>query len=183
MLGMYLGDGHIAVGRRGVQALTISCDDNWPGVKRTVTESLGLLMGTAVCHVQAPGCTVVKAYSKHWCCLFPQHGEGRKHDRPIVLEPWQQEIVDNRPGPFLQGLFHSDGCRTTNRTRAVVNGVEKAYAYPRWMFSNKSEDIHRLCEAALDRLGIAYRRSRADTVSVSRRDAVELMDRLIGPKT
>jgi hypothetical protein len=25
---------------------------------------------------------------------FPQHGPGRKHERPIVLEPWQLEIVD-----------------------------------------------------------------------------------------
>jgi hypothetical protein len=25
------------------------------------------------------GCTEVASYSKHWPCLFPQHGPGRKH--------------------------------------------------------------------------------------------------------
>ena len=74
MLGVYLGDGHIVVGRRDVQSLGIACDDNWPGIRRQVTDALGELLETKVCHVQAPGCTVVKAYSKHWTCLFPQHG-------------------------------------------------------------------------------------------------------------
>jgi hypothetical protein len=31
------------------------------------------------------GCTEVASYSKHWICLFPQHGPGRKHDRRIEL--------------------------------------------------------------------------------------------------
>lgn len=31
--------------------------------------------------------------SKHWPCLFPQHGPGRKHHRRIALEPWQEAIV------------------------------------------------------------------------------------------
>jgi hypothetical protein len=25
-----------------------------------------------------------------WPEVFPQHGRGRKHERPIVLEPWQE---------------------------------------------------------------------------------------------
>ncbi|WP_207908556.1 hypothetical protein [Pseudonocardia endophytica] len=142
-----------------------------------------VLTSSAVSIVQRTGCVAVVSHSKHWVCLFPQHGPGMKYTRRIELEPWQDEIVREHPGPFLRGLFHSDGCRTVNRTRATVDGVEKAYKYPRWMFSNRSEDIHRLCAAALDRLGIAHRRSRADTISVARRDAVELMDRVVGPKT
>ena len=42
------------------------------------------------------GCTEVSAYSKHWPCLFPQHGPGKKHERKIELTPWQQELVDRR---------------------------------------------------------------------------------------
>src|SRR3546814_15577428 len=38
---------------------------------------------------------------------FPQHGPGRKHERPIVLEPWQVGIVEAHPAAFLRGLFHS----------------------------------------------------------------------------
>lgn len=58
----------------------------------------------------------------HWPCLFPQHGPGRKHERPIVLEHWQREIVEQHPGPFLRGLFHSDGCRVTDWTRSRLTG-------------------------------------------------------------
>jgi hypothetical protein len=31
----------------------------------------------------------VSSYWKHWPCLFPQHGPGRKHERRIALVPWQ----------------------------------------------------------------------------------------------
>ena len=60
---------------------------------------------------------VVQSYWMHWPCLFPQHGPGRKHERPIVLEQWQQEIVDVHPWALIRGLIHSDGCRALNRVR------------------------------------------------------------------
>ena len=74
-----------------------------------------------------------------------------------MLEPWQQEVVDESPALFLPGLFHSDGCRITNWTVRKVDGVDKRYEYPRWFFSNESADILDLCAASLDRLGIAHR--------------------------
>jgi hypothetical protein len=64
------------------------------------------------------GCTDVYSYSKHWPCLFPQHGLGKKHDREIKLEPWQQKLVDLDPRPLVEGLIHSDGCRVTNTIRS-----------------------------------------------------------------
>ncbi|WP_235530038.1 hypothetical protein [Nocardioides sp. Root151] len=135
-----------------------------------------------VFHVPAPGTTVVQAGWKHWLCLFPQHGPGRKHERSIALEPWQREIVDTHPADFLRGLFHSDGCRSKNWTIKVVAGEMKRYDYPRWEFSNRSEDIHALCGAALDRLDIPWRRSGEFHLSVSRRDAVAALDKAIGLK-
>lgn len=119
---------------------------------------------------------------KHWLCLFPQHGPGRKHERLIALEPWQQEIVEAHPADFLRGLFHSDGARSRNWTSKVVAGEVKRYDYPRWQFSNHSQDIQTLCGAALDMLGIAWRRSGEFQLSVSRRDAVAALDAAIGPK-
>ena len=74
----------------------------------------------------------VKTIRKHWPCLFPQHGPGRKHLRPISLEPWQSEIVERYPGRFLRGLFHSDGCRVTNWAVRQVAGTAKRYEYPRY---------------------------------------------------
>ena len=101
----------------------------------------------------------------------------------MVLAEWQQRIVDAHPGPFLRGLFHSDGCRMTNWTQRRVAGELKRYEYPRYFFSNKSLDILGLCCAALDRLGAAYRRPRWDQVSVARGEAVAALDRWVGPKS
>jgi hypothetical protein len=58
---------------------------------------------------QRVGCTEVLCCSRHWPCLFPQHGLGKKHMRKIELQPWQRTIVLNSPGHFARGLFHSDG--------------------------------------------------------------------------
>jgi hypothetical protein len=138
---------------------------------------------TSVGVVQRTGCVAVKSFTKHWLCLFPQHGAGKKHTRPIVLEPWQQEIVDARPGPFLRGLFHSDGCRITNWTTHEVRGERRRYEYPRYFFSNESTDILGLCSAALHRMGVAHRFPRWNTISVARREAVAALDEVVGPKT
>jgi hypothetical protein len=108
---------------------------------------------------------------------------GRKHERPIALESWQRRIVEAHPGPFLRGLFHSDGCRVINSTRRPVAGQMKLYRYPRWQFSNASADIRELCCWALDLVGIAWRQSNPRVISVSRREAVEALDTLIGPKS
>ena len=122
-------------------------------------------------------------YSKHWPCLFPQHGPGRKHEREIVLEPWQVAFVEGHPGPFLRGLFNSDGCRITNWTERPVGGERKRYEYPRYFFSNRSEDILQLCEWALDLLGVEHRRSNAWNISVARRASVAVLDQHVGPKS
>ena len=137
---------------------------------------------SSVFMVQRIGMTEVKSTSKHWPCLFPQHGPGMKHTRKIELADWQQVIVDRYPGDFARGLFHSDGCRGMNRVRRVLSDGERWYAYPRYLFSNKSTDILGLCGAALDRLGVQWRFARWDVISVARRDAVARLDEFVGPK-
>ncbi len=44
----------------------------------------------------------VSAYSKTWPCLIPQHGPGQKHHRPIVLEPWQEQLVERVRQIFVE---------------------------------------------------------------------------------
>jgi hypothetical protein len=68
LLGTYLGDGHITVGRRAVQDLSIFCADAWPAVMDEVSAAMGEALGTGVCRVQRIGCVEVKSYSKHWTC-------------------------------------------------------------------------------------------------------------------
>ena len=183
LLGYYLGDGCISTHRRHT-TLRVSCDSVWPGIVQDVTQLVRTVHPCCgVFRVRAPGTTVVQGNWKHWPCLFPQHGPGRKHDRTIALEDWQVEIVTAFPAAFLRGLFHSDGARVRNWATRVVDGEKRRYDYPRWQFSNRSEDILGLCGWALDLAGVAWRRSGPWTVSVSRREAIAALDALIGLKS
>jgi hypothetical protein len=131
---------------------------------------------------QRQGCTEVLSYSKHWPCLFPQHGPGEKHKRTIELAGWQQVIVDRHPGDFVRGLVHSDGWRGVNRVRRTLRDGERWYEYPRYLFVNMSEDILRLCGEALDRLGVEWRFAKPTTISVAKHAAVARLDEFVGPK-
>jgi len=183
LLGLYLGDGCITRGHRDVYALSIACCDDWPGLLAAAKSAMSAVMpASKVFGVQRIGMTEVKSYSKHWPCLFPQHGPGRKHTRRIELAAWQQVIVEGYPGDFARGLFHSDGYRGINRVRRTRGGIERCYEYPRYLFSNTSADILRLCGQTLDQLGVAWRFSRPDTISVARREAVARLDEFVGPK-
>jgi len=131
---------------------------------------------------QQVGCTEVISHSKHWPCLLPQHGPGKKHLRTIELQPWQRTIVMENPGRFARGLFHSDGYRGINRVRAHSAGGDRWYEYPRYLFTNESRDILGLCGETLDQLGVAWRYSRRNAISVARREAVARLDEFVGPK-
>ncbi|MCY7363861.1 MAG: LAGLIDADG family homing endonuclease [Frankiaceae bacterium] len=114
----------------------------------------------------------------------PQHGPGKKHDPPIVLAPWQQEVVDEHPGLLLRGLFNSDGWRGHNvAVKRHPDGFVTRYRYSRYKFTNKSDDIRALCTDGLDRLGIAWRPNGALRVSVNRRAAVAALAEHVGPKS
>ncbi|GHJ44888.1 hypothetical protein Cs7R123_22300 [Catellatospora sp. TT07R-123] len=178
LLGSYLGDGHLVL-RAKVPVLRVYCADAYPAIMDAVGGAMLAVLANSVQRISGKNCTTVQSYSKHWPCLFPQAGPGRKHERPIVLEPWQEEVVAAHPGAFVRGLFHSDGCRTTNR----VTKAGRVYEYPRYLLANESADILALCGAALDRLGIAWRPNRRNSLSVARRDAVAHLDLHVGPKS
>ncbi|MFJ3787347.1 transcriptional regulator [Kitasatospora sp. NPDC090091] len=188
LLGLYLGDGCISEGRRSVHALRIACGDAWPGLIDECARAVNAVMPhNKVQRVRAPGCTSVVSTSKHWPCLFPQHGRGPKHLRAIALMPWQQAIVDAHPWEFLRGLIHSDGCRITNWTVRTVGGVRKRYEYPRYFFTNTSTDIIRLFTDTLDAVGVRWKASKPRAtgqvnISVARKESVALMDAHIGAK-
>ena len=86
------------------------------------------------------------------------------------------------PGRFVRGLIHSDGCRGLNRVRRELSSGVRWYSYPRYHFKNESPDILALCGQALDLLGVAWRLNNRNEPSVARREAVELLDRHVGPK-
>ncbi|MCX5196656.1 helix-turn-helix domain-containing protein [Streptomyces sp. NBC_00249] len=188
LLGLYLGDGHIShySGHR-VPNLMVTCDDGWPGLMDLAEQSMRRVFpANQVCRVRKVGCHNIKVYSKHLECLFPQHGPGKKHERRITLEDWQEEIVDAHPWEFIRGLIHSDGCRITNWTTRMVGGERKRYEYPRYFFTNKSDDIRKLCTDTLTKVGVRWtvlaRGSDPFNVSVARKESVALMDAHVGPK-
>ncbi|WP_329458368.1 transcriptional regulator [Streptomyces sp. NBC_01497] len=187
LLGLYLGDGCVSPQGRKGHTLRIICADTWPGLIALCRSAVRAVRPTnGVWITQRQGCVEVGSYDRHWPCLFPQHGPGKKHERRIVLEQWQQDIVDAYPWDFIRGLVHSDGCRITNWTERVTGGVRKRYEYPRYFFTNRSADVLRLYTDALDHVGVAWKscnNSRSvQNISVARRASVEVMDAHIGPK-
>lgn len=183
LLGLYLGDGCISSFKRGVYFLRIACADAWPGLIDACAEAVQIARpANKVFRVQRPGCQYVTAFSKHWPCFFPQHGPGKKHNRRIGLESWQQEIVDAHPWEFIRGLIHSDGCRIINWTTRLVGGERRRYEYPRYFFTNLSADILGLFTSALDQVGVEWKHANSKNISVARRASVALMDAHVGPK-
>jgi hypothetical protein len=183
LLGLYLGDGCISAGRRGVYFIRIVCADAWPGLITACEAAVRAVRpDNSVCRVQKQGCVAVTSCSKHWPCLFPQHGPGKKHERTIALEPWQQQIVDAHPWEFIRGLIHSDGCRITNWTTRLVGGELKCYEYPRYFFTNLSGDIIQLFTDALSNVGVEWKQANPRNISIARKASVALMDTHIGPK-
>ena len=103
----------------------------------------------------------------------------KKHERKIELTDWQLDVVSRHPQLLLRGLIHSDGCRSTNTVR---HGA-KAYEYPRYTFSNRSDDIRGIFCDTCDLIGVEWRVMNRWNISVARRASVARLDEFIGPKT
>jgi hypothetical protein len=125
-------------------------------------------------HSKTCRCNIVAMWSNHWPCLFPQMGPGRKHDRAIRLDSWQQKIVSGERRALIRGLIHSDGCRVVANDRGVAS--------VRYHFTNKSEDIKRIFCDSLDALGIGWTRPCDRQIAVYRKASTALLDEFVGPK-
>lgn len=178
LLGMYLGDGCISEQRGAVFKLRIACAARYPAIMDECEQAIRSMRptrGAAVCRTRREGCVELSSCWKHWPCLFPQHGPGRKHLRKIELASWQQDITRSYPERLLRGLIHSDGCRSLNK----VAGHE----YTRYQFSNRSLDVRGIFCRALDDYGVRWRQMNRFTISVARRPDVVRLDQVVGPKT
>jgi hypothetical protein len=165
---------------RDVYRLRIFSSSAYPGITEEISAAMGAQLPVKVGRLlrRDAAMVIVQSYSKHWPHLLPQHGPGMKHARPIVLEEWQRSIVEGHPEMLVRGLIHSDGCRVVNKVRRRG----KPYEYPRYFFSNRSEDIKSIFCDALDQLGISWRRDGDQNISIARRESVTLLDTFVGPK-
>jgi hypothetical protein len=119
---MYLGDGHLVRYPRAY-ALRIFLNEKRQDIIDRVKTAIAILLpDNRVSQASRRGAAVVivTCYSQDWPMLFPQHGPGRKHTRPMALEPWQRLVVDRYPADFLRGCLESDGCRH----RRIVKGKD-----------------------------------------------------------
>jgi hypothetical protein len=179
LLGMYLGDGYIVEMAKRVYRLRIYLDMRYPGIIRECANAMRAVMPDNRVDIRQTrpdnNCIQVGVYSRSLPCLFPQHGPGMKHTRRIVLADWQQHLIDQNPRPLIRGLIHSDGCRVINKSMG--------YEYLRYMFSNESRDIRNIFKDACNQLGIPYKQSRHNTISIARREGIEILDSFVGPKS
>jgi hypothetical protein len=176
LLGLYLGDGCISSYPRGVYRLRIKLDAKYPGIIAECAAAMKIVCGDrSVGLVRAKGWAEVGACWKHWPCVFPQHGPGKKHLRAIRLTEWQSRIALAEPGVLLRGFIHSDGCRSNN----TVNGK----AYPRYEFSNRSTDILRIFCNACDAFGVRWTQPTTIHISIARAPDVAKLDTVVGPKS
>jgi len=169
LLGLYLGDGYLEPHPRTTR-LTIYLNRKQPDIIRTCAAAVVVVLPERRVGLvkHGPNCIYVSSYSRAWLSLFPQHGVGSKHTRPIRLEPWQRALVRLEPMGFVRGCIESDGCRH----RRIVNGKN----YPAYCFSNRSEDILGLFMWACSLVGIRARPANDHNISIARRDDVATLD-------
>lgn len=179
LLGLYLGDGTISRQARDVWRLRIVQTAKYVDLIDECRIEMQLVLPNNV-HLQPRGgCVEIGSSSKHWPCLFPQHGPGMKHTRAIELEEWQRTLAHQYPKLLLRGLLQSDGCRNLN----FVTSHGRRYDYWRYTFSNASDDIRGIFTGACDALRIHWTQMNARNVSIARRADVAFVDTFVGPKS
>jgi hypothetical protein len=175
LLGLYLGDGTISSHPRNVYKLRISLDIKYPAIISDCSAAIAeVAPSNAVGCVSYGTWVEVWSYSKAWPCVFPQHGPGVKHARPIVLTEWQRRLVARAPDGLVRGLIQSDGCR--------FQSTGRNWSWPRYGFDNASADIRAIFCDTGDQLGVRWTASGKRRIYVSRKADVELLDTFIGPK-
>jgi hypothetical protein len=174
LLGLYLGDGCISQQPRGVYKLRIFLDAKYPGIISRAVGAMQATRGSRPATFTRGNCVEVYSYWRHWPCLFPQHGPGPKHERTIALTDWQRSLVRRTPQRLLQGLIHSDGCRSLNTGRG-------GWVHPRYSSKNWSTDIQGMFREACDQIEVRWTAAPQVTY-VSRKADVALLDEFIGPK-
>ena len=184
LLGLYLRDGCVSRTARSWQ-LVIGLDAGYP---KLVEECATALRGVApnsvsIAHHPRYRCDRVYSGWKLWPVLFPETGRGKKHLRKIELAPWQSELVRHHREQFIRGLIHSDGCRTVNRFKTKLpSGRVAEYEYVRYFFSNMSSDIRGIFCTVCEEMGIRWTQSNHRNISVSHRDSVAVLEKVVGPK-
>lgn len=150
ILGLYLTDGHISKMSRTYR-LRISTGSKYKDVIVRACKALDYLLTNNIVnpmHHKRDQVVNITVYSNALPILFPQHANGKKHDRDVSLHDWQIELVDKYPAAILLGLHDGDG---SEYLQTNMNGV----IY--YNFTNKSKNIIDLYKYCCQKLGIEIR--------------------------
>jgi hypothetical protein len=175
ILGLYLGDGHInQMKNKRSYRLRIFNDIKYNNLnKHIINELQNLFFNNRVNFINSKNLVITYVYSNKLPTLFPQHGNGRKHNRKIELFNWQKDIISYKY--LLMGLFHSDGCHYFNNI--------KGKKYESYSFSNVSKDIHGIFQNCCKTLNIEYTKSsKSSNTEIRQRNSVEYLKNNIGTK-
>ena len=107
LLGLYLGDGCIFRASRAI-ILRLYLDERYGEVVEAAASAIPRVFPEAVVRrYRRSGMVILHAAHQSWATAFPQHGPGKKHLRPIRLEPWAagdharpSSGADPRPDPL-----------------------------------------------------------------------------------
>ena len=146
LLGSYFGDGYIVQFKR-TKKLTFYCFSEYREIIDLQKLCVSKLFSNNIIgeykQLKAK-CVEVRVHHKNMEYYFPQHGVGRKSERPIVLEQWQQDIVDCHRDCFIAGLIDTDGSHYFGK-------ASKRWHY---QFTNKSKDIMDLFVESINKFDI-----------------------------
>lgn len=175
-LGFYLGDGCISKGPRAYR-LRIFQDARYVKLIKEQQQTLQDLFENNKVSLAKHGenCIAISVYSNALPSLFPQHGKGKKHNRQIVLDDWQKQIVEKHPKAFIKGLIISDGCRFVGKAN------NQTYEYVNYQFTNYSKDIRDLFVWACTLIGVKTTEYKHCNMIRTRKD-VEILEDFIGKK-
>lgn len=151
ILGMYFGDGVISkLARTYKIRIYLNSLTDIKEQQRTLTTLNRVLLNRnkiGIYKQKFANCVEIIASSTQLPHLFPQHGAGKKYNRPIELVEWQENILENYSEYFLAGLFDSDGCAY------IQTGTNLTY----YQFTNKSKDILNLFTYYLEKHNIQWK--------------------------
>lgn len=136
-LAVYLCDGHISRYKTfRAPAIRMLNDSKYPKNTQEWAQKLQIVFPENNVNIhkrKSCNCNVVLLYSRKLLDLFPQYGEGVKHERKLTFLDWQKKIIREFPEEFIRGCIQSDGC--------VYEQKVGKYTYKRYSFTNMSEDI------------------------------------------
>jgi hypothetical protein len=181
LLGLYLGEGHVASTGRSYR-LTIKLDAAYPGIVDAAAAAVAAVMPGSRGRRAPASDTTLRGGIDPLDPVAPAAPAARP--RPQAHAPHPADAVAARAHvrratrPLVRGLIHSDGSRYV----AVVRRRGRAYSYERYSFANRSDDIKAIFCAHLDLLGIRWTRPNEKDIAVARKADVALLDAFIGPK-